>query len=445
MKAARTLVSCISAVCLLQFASLSTQSQAAQHVQRKITLKEAVAVAKEQNPQLQMMRASADEAKHNYFASRALRGPQVSVSARATEGNTDNMLGSPPGVEPDAMQMMPARGSRDANAALSIPVFTGGEIKARIQAASSMAEAEDARFQEASQKAAADAAQAYFKLIFTSQTVTAAEQLMADETEQSRIAGVLYETGKAPKFYMLRAKADLARAEQELEIAQSEKRKAEIELAISLGYDPSSSLNVDTTESLGGSGMGSLEQLRTHALTNRPAIAGVNAERAVAEAEVRQARSSFSPKIYGSARYDLRSADDRNMAGYDSGFMVGITASLPLFDAGLRKNELQAAHSRQALRQAHTESIRIQVLGEVEAAFAEVLAADKNVKLSEASIASAEENYSLANVRFKAGKGTQVEVLDALSVLADARKAKAQRVFEHNAALVRLKTATGSW
>jgi outer membrane protein len=59
-------------------------------------------------------------------------------------------------------------------------------------------------------------------------------------------------------------------------------------------------------------------------------------------------------------------------------------------------------------------------------------------------VASAEEDYRVAKVRYEAGKSVNVEVIDAQSALVRARANYIDALYDFNVALDRLERAVGS-
>ena len=79
---------------------------------------------------------------------------------------------------------------------------------------------------------------------------------------------------------------------------------------------------------------------------------------------------------------------------------------------------------------------------EVEGAYDRLMQAKKSLDIQGANIAEAEEGLRIANVRYKSGVGTQLEVLSAQVALTDARNAQAEAIFQFRQARAELKKTT---
>jgi outer membrane protein TolC len=80
---------------------------------------------------------------------------------------------------------------------------------------------------------------------------------------------------------------------------------------------------------------------------------------------------------------------------------------------------------------------------QVHEALLDFTAADQNVRMAELAVASADEDYRLALVRYQAGKAINLEPIEALSALVRARTNYAQALFAQRVALDEVNHAVG--
>ena len=60
------------------------------------------------------------------------------------------------------------------------------------------------------------------------------------------------------------------------------------------------------------------------------------------------------------------------------------------------------------------------------------------------TVEQAEESIRLAEARYRAGTGTQLDVLSAQTALTEARSNEIQALYDYNVALANLERSTGS-
>jgi outer membrane protein TolC len=92
---------------------------------------------------------------------------------------------------------------------------------------------------------------------------------------------------------------------------------------------------------------------------------------------------------------------------------------------------------------AQRENLERQIALEVEQAVRNFQVALQRLKTARAALASAEEAFRLAQVRYEGGVGTQVEVWDAQVALTRARANEVQALYDAHKAFARLVYATG--
>jgi outer membrane protein TolC len=236
-----------------------------------------------------------------------------------------------------------------------------------------------------------------------------------------------------------RAEAELAEAQQMLVLARSERQKMGLELLAEMAasmdqpIEPIDPLTfAPPTESLEAHVKAAKEQ-RGDSLAAQARVRS-------AEAQLSSARGALSPQLYGFAMGDsFRSSE----MGNDSGYSIGVVASLPLFDGGMRSAEIDRASA--ALRQAKAErdAVDLRVEREVRQAWIDVQAAAENYATAESALRAAEAAYEVARLRYESGRAILIEQLDALSSLTRARANLVRTLSDHQIAVARLGRAAG--
>jgi OMF family outer membrane factor len=125
------------------------------------------------------------------------------------------------------------------------------------------------------------------------------------------------------------------------------------------------------------------------------------------------------------------------------GYGVGLQMQLALFDGGnararaARQEALAATAEEQYANQKNT--IRL----EVETAYTNLRANEKNIATARTAVTQATEGLRLARLRFQAGVGTQQEVTNAETNLTQAQGNLLAAILNYNRSLAALKRAVG--
>lgn len=156
-------------------------------------------------------------------------------------------------------------------------------------------------------------------------------------------------------------------------------------------------------------------------------------------------RRSFLPTLDLTADY-LRRASTEDFPGGDDfvdSLAAGLVVSVDLFDGGERRGRV--AQARAALEQERQRLARLEeeVRLEVEQADLALSAARESVEASRGTVALAERALEIAQVRFKNGLSTQVELDDAELAVTEARTNLARALHAYSTARAALLAALG--
>jgi outer membrane protein TolC len=122
----------------------------------------------------------------------------------------------------------------------------------------------------------------------------------------------------------------------------------------------------------------------------------------------------------------------------EQGYSVGLVVTLPIFDGFMRENAVRTAKAKLDRATQADGLARQQVAKEVSQAALMLVAAEKSVEASRKGLEQVEEEYRIVQERFAAGRGIQLEILDAQASLTRAR-------FNAVAALAEYQTALAMW
>jgi outer membrane protein TolC len=89
------------------------------------------------------------------------------------------------------------------------------------------------------------------------------------------------------------------------------------------------------------------------------------------------------------------------------------------------------------------QELALRIASEVTQEFLNVKAAEESVHTAEQVLKAAREDYRVAQLRYEAGKGINVEVLDTLAALVRAQTNHVRALFDFNVARDRLRRAIG--
>jgi outer membrane protein TolC len=247
----------------------------------------------------------------------------------------------------------------------------------------------------------------------------AAGQAIEDARANLRLATVRTEAGIGLRSDELRARTNLATAELRQLNTLNNLTLAKLQLALVVGLDDNDPVAVaDRTDGIIVTM--AEEDLFRAAVENRPDLKQLRADLDRATAAVSYARSDFFPRIDGVASYQINSRD-LPLGSDNSAWIAGVTLNWQLFDGFRSSRDVERASSgMDAAREILDSRVR-EVRLQVRESFLRREETGKRLEVARRSLQDAEETVRLLMRRFENSLATMVELLDAETVLNQAR------------------------
>jgi multidrug efflux system outer membrane protein len=271
----------------------------------------------------------------------------------------------------------------------------------------------------------ANVAQAYFALRALDAQATLAERTLTTRTENLRLQKRRFEGGVVGELDLRQAESEAASALASAQQVRQARRNAETALATLAGRQPADIMRPVLVR---GAELGTLfatqavpAGLGSDLLRARPDIVSAEQNLIAAQADIGQARALYFPKLSLTANVGQQSKDLSTLFDPASLFwnMVG-NLSQPIFRAGAIDALVSAANARQqqALAQ-YTQAVQ-NAFKDVHDALNNVDAGRDIATTTATRITALRETLRLADLRYKAGYTSYLEVLNAQRDLAQA-------------------------
>ncbi len=327
---------------------------------------------------------------------------------------------------------------------LSHSIFTGGRRSASIQLAERQVETSALSVQLQFQRLRRAVTNRYIDLQQTQSLIGIANSAIVSDQETLRTSQLGEQAGTQTRFEVLQAAVTLADAQQNLTQAKALYTIARRQLVQQIGLPETIDVTLPETvrAEKAGAWSPSLEETIILALNNRVELTQTLLRRQITELQKRITRSQKQPQLQGFASLNLADdLEDRVLGAY--GYRVGVQATFDLFDGGAVRAELrrldQVIRENDQLFNQLKESIRF----EVEQAYFSLQTSATNIETSNQALVQAQEALRLAQLRFRAGVGTTLEVTRAQADLTQAQGNQVAAVLTYNRALATLEGATG--
>ena len=401
---------------------------------RPLTLEQCIAIALEGQPTIQERLAAYAAARYRVNQAFAPLLPQF--TGQVSTSRSHNTIVSGSGGGQPTLQDRQWGDTLVAQVLLSQLLFDFGKNLAETEGRRKLAEVEVENVELQRQLISATVKEAYTNTLFSQRLIRVQEQAQERAELNLRSAKGFFEVGTRPKSDVARAEVDVANARLDLIRAKNALRTAIVALNTAMA------INVDTPTQI----VDNLvyqpvqldrQQLRADSLRQRPEYRSAKLTAAAAEARERRAFRDFFPDVTGQGAYGA-TQQDLNQA-----WSVGVTLNWSFFDGGGRIARYQEAKAVLEGAKAAVKSTELSVIQNVEQAEIAVEETAERIQAAQALVASAQENFRLAQGRFDAGVGTILELTDAQLALTQAQNTESQALADYRISLARLDRAVG--
>ena len=295
--------------------------------------------------------------------------------------------------------------STETTLAVSQRLDLGGRRSARVSAARAELEAQKLRLAIARADLAQSVREQFARAIAAREKLTQATENEERARELARVAGILVDAGRDPPLRAMRARSALAQAQAEREAAEADELAARSSLSALFGVsEPVGAVSGTTLDVVP-------QQVNPDTSLD---VRLADAERLAAQAGVREqlAERRVDPAVGVGVRHIKETGD--------IGLVAGVSMPLRVFDNN--RGNIEAARQAVAAADARRASALATVTARARNAIANVEAARRRVEaLEKAAVPEAAEALRLAELSYREGRASLLELIDVQDAYTVAR------------------------
>lgn len=414
----------------------TTMASAAMAESVDMTLEDSVRTALDNNYNIKQQEAEYDSAVWARHQARRSFGPTVNWQSTATK------MG---GKYYDSANLSRNFGN---GLTLTMPIYTGGQLEGAIKAADLAMNANELGLELCKQQVKAATMSAYYQALQAKNQIKVAQDSVNTLTEHLKNVNAQYTVGTVAKSDVLGTQVQMANAEQNLINANNSYDVAIASLNNVMGLPTDTELNL--TDSLDYNVYEiPLEECTAYARSNRPDVLMADYQVAIAEAGVQQAKAGYMPKVSAQASKSWAGEDpfgsdetDKRY-GQNNNWTAGVVLSWDIWDNNVTQSKVNQSKAAVAKAEAAAENTRQSGDLEVRTAYLNLKAAEKSINTTQVAVDKAQEDYKIAQVRYAAGVGTNLDVMDAEEKLAQAQTNYYTALYNYNSSKAALDKAMG--
>ena len=423
-----------------------------------LTLEQVLTLAEARSEAIGISRAGVERTVGERIRARSGLFPQLSASAsydRALASEFEGLFDSQNlNSDTQGFEDLPVGRKNTWRIALAFSqsLYTGGRVRAQTNIADASRSIADLNVATTRAQLLFDVTQAYYDAALSDRLVTIAEATLEQTGATLRQTQVGFDAGTQPEFEVLRARVT---RDNQIPVVIRQRASREIALLrlkvlldLPQNYDLrlADALNderlppaqifgtrvaaVETALPSASSPRESLAALSDAALPERTAVNEAMATVRLREASLQLTEAQRKPTVGLNSTYTRLAYPSDILPVFDrTNWSVGASVSIPILTGGRQRGDEQVA--RAELEQSQLELRQTQEFAELDSrsAVAELLAARAAWEASAGTVQQAGRAYQIADVRYRAGVSTQLELSDSRLLLqqAEANRAQAAR------------------
>ena len=309
--------------------------------------------------------------------------------------------------------------------ALNWPIFNGLRIYAPRERAAALQQLGALNLRNNLLNTIAQASNSYYGIVQQKQQIIAIEEQIQINQERVKLAEYKLSIGAGTKPDLLQSKVDLnaqkaAQLEQAFTLQQLKN-----DLNTLMGQ--STTYEFDVTDSIPFKPTLSLLELQQQLEKNNPQLLVAKNNIAIAQYTLKEQKAERWPTINFNSTYNFNSLDNKAVVNpfqplfsRNKGFNYGLTASIPLFNNGTVRRNIQNATLNLKREQLVLDNQKLQINLALIQAYNQYQAAQQLLRLEEENIVLARENVQIVFNVYRLNSTTLIQLKEAQKSLQDA-------------------------
>ena len=398
------------------------------------SLEKAVEMALANNKEILISKERAREAEQGVKEARAGYWPVLDLSGTYTR------LGRAPSMNIPGMGTIEVgkRNNYLSKLSLTQPLYTSGRLSyANKQADFGYQKAQE-DLRNVQNRITFQVKKTFYAVLLAQENVKVTEAALDQSERHLAVVEGFFKVGVVSRFDLLRTRVEVANLKPDLIQARNDLRLSQESLANLLSL-PSASLNLEGGLSFEPVRI-TLEETVDKALKERSDRKSLKLQKEILEVALQLAEVQNKPTLVLLGNYQYQNPS-HGKDEWGEEWNLNLVLSIPFLDGWA--NRARVAQRRSQVKQIDL-SLRQLEAGidlEVKKALWDLEASEERIYAQEKNIEQAEEALSIAEVRYKSGTITNLEVLDAQLALTRVRLGYLKALYDHNVAVAELERA----
>ncbi len=408
-----------------------------------LSLGEAVRMAVQAAPALHAAEAAVDAAKARVREIDSYAYPQLSGNAGYTRIDPVISITIPgPGGSSNSFSTMP---NDNYTAGLNFSqLITGfGREGANERVAESGIKSAEDNLDAAKMMAAYQTVQVYYAMLTSDESLHVVQDQLKIVQENLGITQERQKQGTVTSLDPLSVRVRISALENQIADISATRKKQEAMLHRLTGIAPGVHIPV-VKPARDLQVPGDMDTLIAIAERQRPEIALAKDAERTARLQVEAAKMTNYPVLSANVAGGVKDGYLPNLTDPKLNWSGNISLHVPILDGGLASSQVEQAEANLRVAETRTLDARRSIASDIEQAEADLQSSSTRLLSTQVQIDQAQQAYDVANVRYKNGAATSLDVLTAQSALEDAYLQSAQIHYAFELSLYNVNRAIGT-
>jgi outer membrane protein TolC len=393
-----------------------------------LSIEQAVDLANNQNPDVQIARKKVEGAKGGLLEAHSGYLPSVVSTGlfREFQHQSDSILRD-----------------EEYNASLRVVqnLYSGGAVPNQVSIAKLNLEKQELELEAVANRVGMDVRTAFSELLLNQAKVHVREQSVGVLEEELKTQRERFQAGTVGQLNVSRAEVALASEQPQLVDARTQANTSYLRLSELCGFDSKSQPLI----------VGQLQYRPRHpdlneclarADSDRPEIRARQIDVEIEELQEKVDLSETRPSVEAFSGYEVYNERDPTVGHeFNHGYVVGLNARWHIFDGFATRGRVIATRARRDAAKQSLEAARRSAASDVRSAFLDLQQADHVLESETRNVQTADESLEIAKSNANAGLATQLDVLQATSDVTRTRTTRLSAIYLHNVAVAKLARA----
>ncbi|MCX7917147.1 MAG: TolC family protein [bacterium] len=406
--------------------------------EEKLNLRECIRIAIENNLKLKAVQNKIEVAYYQKEIAQKYKLPTLSTSFNYT------YLGDNEGVIFNGFP--PMKFTEDnifvLKFTINYPLYTGGKIEKSYQIAKENYEKSKIDFENEIANLIFDVEKAYYNILKIKKFLETGLKYKENLEKHLSDAKKLFNEGLVTKLDILKTEVALKNAETRIIETENYLKIAKSNLNFILNRPLEYEFEIEDI-------LEKLEEKKDYnwwketALRERGEIKSMEKLISIYRKNIDIEKSNLYPQIFLFLNYNIEKGSQTSIGNWDTNWNTGFLFSFNIWDWGQTKDKIKKAEKEKEEIEKQFDLIKNSIEIEVKNAYLNFLSAESKIEENKKQIELAEENLRIANLLYNQGLATNTDVIDAITMLTEAKNNYYSFLYEYKMSYIQLLKASG--